>query len=310
MVKPVEFESERIVRWEQNKRFLIPAIAFGVVLIVTVVAALILAGSRGRTFTGGEDTPYSYSWTDNKDGSVLLEVDRSDLPDHLWTVSQESDGIVLASEEEEEEGSVSEETLSPPAFSVKLEPKQASDRASFLLTPIATGRAVLLLDLRHKDNEQDQIYEMTVLAETLEENGKLRASLISVSGAEEQGVTNGGQETAYPYTAELNESGDLLIVVTERKNEENSDPADERTTWECSSDHEEIARVLGVVYGTDDVTAYVGAGTETGRSTVRMTAKSIGVEIALECEAREDGTLLVLSHSSTAEAEAGSDTEK
>ncbi|MBR0311837.1 MAG: hypothetical protein IJQ98_05500, partial [Oscillospiraceae bacterium] len=65
MAKEVVFESERISKWERNTRFVIPAIAFVVVIVIAVVAALIMQGSRGETFTGGEDSPYPYSWTAN-----------------------------------------------------------------------------------------------------------------------------------------------------------------------------------------------------------------------------------------------------
>ena len=303
MAKEVVFESERISKWERNKRFVIPAIAFVVVIVIAVVAALIMQGSRGETFTGGEDSPYPYSWTANKDGSVLLEVDRTASPQYLWNISEESAGVEILSGESTDE---SEESFTLPVLYARPDRSQSGKKASILLTPAMTGRAVLLLDLRHKDNEQDQIYEMTILTEVLEENGKLYANLISITGTEQQGITHGGQETAFPYTISLNESGDLLITVTTQDSEEaqESEEASESVsgtaaTWECVSDNEETVTVLGVLYGADDVTAYVRAGAEAGRCTVRMSAENAGVEITLDCEVREDGTILVLSHDIT-----------
>ena len=297
MAKEVVFESERISKWERNKRFIIPAIAFGVVIIVAVVAALVIQGSRGDTFTGGEDTPYPYTWTMNKDGSVRLEVSRTASPQYLWNISEESTGVAVLSGESANEA---EESFNIPVLSVEPDLKQSGEKASILLTPTMTGRAVLLLDLRHKDDTQDQIYEMTILTEVLEENGKLYANLISITGTEQQGVTHGGQETAFPYTVSLNESGDLLITVTARDSEEEPGSVSEtEASWECVSDNEETAYVLGVLYGADDVTAYVRAGTGAGRCTVRMYAENVGVEITLDCEVREDGTILVLSHDIT-----------
>ena len=303
MAKEVVFESERISKWERNKRFVIPAIAFVVVIVIAVVVALIMQGSRGETFTGGEDSPYPYSWTVNKDGSVLLEVDRSASPQYLWNISEESAGVEILSGESTDE---SVESFTLPVLSARPDRSQSGKKASILLTPTMTGRAVLLLDLRHKDNEQDQIYEMTILTEVLEENGKLYANLISITGTEQQGITHGGQETAFPYTISLNESGDLLITVTTQDSEEapESEEASESVsgtaaTWECVSDNEETVTVLGVLYGADDVTAYVRAGAEAGRCTVRMSAENAGVEITLDCEVREDGTILVLSHDIT-----------
>ena len=303
MAKEVVFESERISKWERNKRFVIPAIAFVVVIVIAVVAALIMQGSRGETFTGGEDSPYPYSWTANKDGSVLLEVDRTASPQYLWNISEESTGVEILSGESTDE---SEESFTLPVLYARPDRSQSGKKASILLTPTMTGRAVLLLDLRHKDNEQDQIYEMTILTEVLEENGKLYANLISITGTEQQGITHGGQETAFPYTISLNESGELLITVTTQDSEEAqvSEEASESVrgtaaTWKCVSDNEETVTVLGVLYGADDVTAYVRAGAEAGRCTVRMSAENAGVEITLDCEVREDGTILVLSHDIT-----------
>ena len=303
MAKEVVFESERISKWERNKRFVIPAIAFVVVIVIAVVAALIMQGSRGETFTGGEDSPYPYSWMANKDGSVLLEVDRTASPQYLWNISEESTSIeILSGESTDESG----ESFTLPVLSAQPDRTQSGEKASILLTPTMTGRAVLLLDLRHKDNEQDQIYEMTILTEVLEENGKLYANLISITGTEQQGITHGGQETAFPYTVSLNESGELLITVTTQDGEEaqESEEASESVSgtaanWECVSDNEETVTVLGVLYGADDVTAYVRAGAEAGRCTVRMSAENAGVEITLDCEVREDGTILVLSHDIT-----------
>lgn len=297
MAKSVVFESERIYRWENNKLFVILAIAFCVVIILAIVAALIIQGSRGKTFTGGEETPYPYTWTANKDGSVRLEVSRSASPDYLWIISQESTGVEIGSEENDSE---SEEPFTPPVLSIEPDLKQSGDKASFLLTPTMTGRAVLLLDLQHQDDAQDQIYEMTILTEVLEENGAPHANLISVSGAERQGVVHGGQETAYPYTVSLNESGDLLIAVMDQDSEGGTESVGvKEMTWDCTSDNEEAAHVLGVLYGSDDVTAYVRAGEEPGHGTVRMFTENADIEITLDCEVREDGTILVLSHDIT-----------
>lgn len=297
MAKSVVFESERIYKWENRKRFVIPAIAFCIVIIVTAVAALIIQGSRGKTFTGGEDTPYPYSWTANKDGSVRLEVSRSASPDYLWVISSESTGVELLSEENADGD---EESFSLPVLSTEPDLKQSGDKASFLLTPKTTGRAILLLNLQYHEDELDQIYEMTILTEVLEENGTLRMNLISVTGREQQGVIHGGQETAYPYTISLNEVGDLLITVMSRDSEESTESDSIlNTKWECTSDNEEVVYPLGLLYGSNDITAYVRAGAETGRCAVRMFSEDAGVEIVLDCEVREDGTFLVLSHGIT-----------
>lgn len=304
MAKTVVFESERISKWEANKHFVILAIAFVVVIIGAVVAALFIRGSRGETFTGGEDTPYPYNWTVNKDGTVRLEVSRSAAPGYLWAVSYESTGIQFLSAESD---GASAESSNFSTLTIKPDKKQADDTSAFILTPTASGRAVLLLDLQREDDEVDLIYEMTILTEVLEENGSLQANLISVSGAEQQGVLRGGQDTPYPYMAGQSDSGELIIVVTKPKSEQGSETAETtdaandltKLSWECTSDNEAIATALGVLYDDEGVIAYVRAGEETGQCTVRMSAKSVGVEIVFECDVREDGTIFITSHGIT-----------
>lgn len=293
MAKTVVFESERISKWESSKRFVIPAIAFVVIIIAAIVAALIIRGSRGETFTGGEDTPYPYNWTVNKDGTIRLEVDRSAAPGYLWAVSYESTGIQILSE-----GSAdASEASILPTLSIKPDAKQANDTSAFLLTPMASGRAVLLLDLQNEGDESDLIYRITILTEVLEEKDALQASLISVSGAQQQSILRGGQDTPYPYMAGMDNSGDLVIVISKSENGQESDTTDlSRMQWECTIDNESIATSLGVLCEEDAVVAHVRAGEEVGQCAVRVSAKNPEVEIVLECEVREDGSFLVVNH--------------
>lgn len=274
MAKDVLFESERYTYWQSKKRFVIPAIAFVVVLAIAVVVALFLRDSHSERFTGGEDTPYPYAWAVSKNGVITLEIDESAAPGYSFIVSEETD--------------LGDELV--PIYSLQTDGKQSGGKAKYVLTPQAPGRVALVLDLMNDEQPDEAIYRMTFIADAQAENGTLHGELLSVTGAELQGTLFGGADTAYPYSIYQNESGDLLITVqqTEAANNE---------MWYCISDREEVADVLGMLGEADGgATAYVRAGTETGSCTLRLLSETAGVEITVECERRADGSIYVLSH--------------
>ena len=87
MAKNVVFESERYEKRQIFKRIGIPlAVVIGAILIAVVVA-LIVRGGRGKPVSGGEDTPYPYTWTANRNGSVTLVLDRAAAPGYIWSAS-------------------------------------------------------------------------------------------------------------------------------------------------------------------------------------------------------------------------------
>lgn len=274
MAKDMVFESERYSRRQSSKRFVVPAIAFALVLAVAVVYALFLRGSRTERFTGGEDTPYPYAWEVSRDGVISLEVDSSAAQGYAFAVSEETD---LGGE------------LSP-IYTLQTNGRQSNGKEAFILTPQASGRAALVLDLVNDAQPDDAIYRMTLIVNALEENGAFSGELLSVTGAELQGAQYGGEGTAHPYSIYRSESGDLLITV------QRTETADDEM-WFCVSDREEVVDVLGVLDEADGgATAYLRAGTETGSCTVTLLSEDAGVQITAECERREDGTIYVLSH--------------
>ena len=289
MAKEVLFESERYVKRQSIKRWLFPVAGILILTGIAIAVVLLLRG-RQEVLSGGEDTPYPYTWTVGKNGAVLLELDRSAAPGYVWRQSGVSPAVSVIGEESEE----------------------GKDR--FTITPEGEGRFMLSFLLRNEGDETERIYELVFLAETGEQNGQLRTAPASVVGKPLQEKLRGGEDAGFPYTIKTDEDGDLAIAVllpggSEETAEFNpeGEPAEEdalaveereepQSDWNCASGDEGIALPLGVIYGDDAITGYFRPGSKEGTVTVQMKDAVSGACITAECENAE-GSLRVLSHS-------------
>lgn len=287
MAKDLEFESERYEKRQSIKRWAIPAAALLAVVAVAVVVALILRANRGKVFAGGEDTPYPYRWTENKNGSVSLEIDRSSSPGSLWTAPEEAPGLAV-------------------------EASQSGEKTVFTLTPREEGRTVLTLALL--DETGDRLSEVYVLADAAYEGETLALRLGSVGEKQLTGTVRGGEDTPFPYSVRADGSGDLLVTVTPALRPEEEEARDAiaaipegeaaegieasgtpSSDWRCESGDEAVAAVLGVIAAGDGITAYLRPGAA-GSARVRLYDDLTGASLTLELASDGNGTLQVLSH--------------
>ena len=183
---------------------------------------------------------------------------------------------------------------------------QEESRTCFTLTPLREGRSFLEFTLVREGEEEDRIYELSVLAEITESGRSLRSELLSASGRQLQGMLRGGEGTDHPYLVRMDDEGDLVVIVTDNTPEpeepeedsgEDTDSDLKEEGWSCVTEDESIVKVLGVVTTDDGAAAYLRAGTEPGTVRVRMTDTVSGTEIILDLEADGRGTLLLLDHS-------------
>lgn len=284
MADKIVFDSERLEKRQQLKRWLIPAAALLIVILIAAVIALIVRGSRESSVAGGMDTDYPYTWASGKDGSILLEIDRSAAPGYRW-IAAEGETQMSVSEQQDD----------------------AAGKTRFTLSPREEGRTVLTFRLCRPGDETDRIYVISALAETTVSGKSLRSALLSVSGRPLQGTVRGGEETDYPYLLYTDADGDLVLVVTDNrpvpeeeeemtdKPEDSSEKKDEG--WSCVSENEAVAQVLGVITRENTAAAYLRAGSEPGSVLVRMADSVSGTEIVLELEADGSGALMLLDHS-------------
>ena len=287
MAKDVVFESERYEKRQSAKRFLFPAIGILAVAVIAVAVTLLLR-SRTTVISGGEDTPYPYTWTVNKNGTATLELDHSASPDYVWRLLSVS-----------------------PALSVQPEGDRQENKTSFTLTPESEGRMMAAFVLERGDDELDRAYELSFLVEAESAKGRLNASPVSAAGKPLQGVVRGGGESAFPYTILTDADGDLAVTVRIAEPEEGGEgdeaaPEEEAAgegvedvsyDWDGISSDEAAALPLGVIYGDYDITAYFRPGAVSGSVTLLVTEALTGTQITIECENSGEGSLQVISHS-------------
>lgn len=284
MADKIVFDSERFEKRQKLKRWLIPAAALLIVVLIAAAIALIVRGGRGTPVNGGGDTNYPYTWTVGKDGSILLELDRSAAPGYRW----------IAAEGETQ-------------MSVSVQQDDAAGRTRFTLTPQGEGRTVLTFRLCRPGDEADRIYVLSALAETALDGRSLRSTLLSVSGRPLQGTVRGGEGTDFPYLVYTDADGDLVLAVTdnrpvpEEEEEETGETGQngekKEEGWSCVSENEAVAEVLGVIARENTAAAYLRAGADTGAVLVHMADSVSGTEIILELEADGSGALILLDHS-------------
>ena len=280
MAKDVEFESEKLVRRQKIMRFVLPLAALVVVVLLTVAVALIIRGERGETFTGGEDTLYPYAWSIERDGSILLEIDQSASPGYSWTATREEAGISVEKTRTQREG-----------------------KARFSIKPTYAMRSTVTFRLVPDGGEGDAIYEMTLLLESLPEGEKLVSGLLGVNSQPLQETVTGGEDSSFPYFIRMDEDGDLTISVSEIKADSEETLFSSDSIWECVSDNEEIAEVIGVISEGGATTAYIRPGLTAGTCTVCMSEVISGTEIIVECENGGNRSLVAVDHTLLLEGE-------
>ena len=280
MAKNVVFESERYEKRQVFKRIGIPlAVVIGAI-VIAVVVALIVRGGRGKPISGGEDTPYPYTWTANRNGSVTLVLDRAAAPGYFWTASTAIPEMGIAAKQDVPEG-----------------------KTQFTLTPKEAGRYVLEFRLQRENDPEDCIFAWTVLSDASFDGKTMRASLLSLSGRRLAGVARGGEDTLCPYQIRQDEDGDLMVIITDMEPDEEEEETDEEdldkkpTGWQCEPADEAVAEYLGLIMDDETVTVYLRGGTTPGRTRVRIWKVETGTELTVELELDENGALVPLEHS-------------
>ncbi len=269
------FQSEKLEKRRRLARVWIPVGALCAVAVIAVVAGLLLGGTRTEVVTGGEDTPYPYTWTASTGGSVTLELSQQGAPQGAcWQVLEDSTGL---------ETGAAQETSA--VFRVKNESKAGQNTGRITLEAVNPGRALLSLGLRAEGAEL--AYRWTLMAQVSEENGSRTAALLSAGSTGFQETVTGSGEAGIPYT--IGSDGETGLIVR-------MELAGMEGTWACVSDQENVARPTGVFWTETGIQAGLLAGGEAGNTTVRLINDITSTELTLICSVGEDGVLRVLSH--------------
>lgn len=262
------FDSERQMLRAEKKRRLIPLLALAAILVLVVVVVLILRGCRAETHTGGEITDYPYTWTLKSNGDTQLVIPHGDLPNGHWDLK---DG---------------EESL--PVLRVSREEKEQKGGTVFTLHPEAAGRCLITFILKGADDAVIPNYQMIILAEVTETDGRLSAAPLNAAGTGFQPELVGGGDGGSSYRIHSDSAGDLVL----------SYPASEtETDWTYEIlQGENSLRVLGLLYEDGNMNAYLRAGANPGPSTLLLKSELAYATITLSLQTGTDGSLKVVSH--------------
>ncbi len=299
--KELVFESDRIEKKRKILRILVPACIIAGILLLTVVIALIVNANRKRKFTGGEDTPYPYRWTENKDGSILLEIKRPTRSDYRWKSNSTSEDILKITSA-----------------------KASGDRVGFLLTPGNTGRVYAEFYLqKDAENAAGRVYEIVYTAEVTENNGALKTTFLDDTGRELPKTAAGGETEGFPYEIYFVQQSELEIRLTDKSDVPAPDQSDggeavatlpegvtrEETQppetdapgkafyeWECISSNEEVIRPVDTVFEDGLVTARLALTGKAGVAEIMLIAEVIGEQLIVGITVSEDGTVEISSH--------------
>lgn len=307
MSKDLVFESDKLENKKKIRRILIPVAALVLILTVAVIIAVILGKNKPVVYNGGENTPYPYSWTENKDGSLIFYLPKSQTEGYDWTAASSVPDVVKAE-----------------AYG-----KAPENMSAYTITPLAFGRTLFRFNLQNTASDtadEDQIYSLELIMDVLQENEQLRTVIVSGGSRSLPGVVKGGEAEGYPYQIAL--SGDRRTLVislhdgSPAREQEYIDsvtaplpsgfedmtlpetsPAENASIiviegnnrWKCFSSAEEVASVDGVHTDGRQVGAQLTIGMEAGRSEIRLFCDSIGRALVFTLESGEDYSVTVSS---------------
>lgn len=261
MTKTPVFSSEKLVKKQHARRFIMIGAA-ALILIAIVIGAVFLSKScADRTHTEGGDLPFPYTWAEAPGGGVTLRISREGAEGRVWRV-------------EDAGASFGAVTLSPA--------KQRSSDTEIKIAPANAGRAIIKLVLGDENGKARDSHEMDLLVEAYTEGKQLRCRVLSASCRAVQGDIT-AEEGDFPYRIHKDEDGDVVIAV---------DTAG-FTDWECTSTNENAAELLGLVYENGAACAYLRAGSEPGTSEIVLKSSSEGKQLRAVIELSADGGFAV-----------------
>lgn len=270
------FESEKLLKKQRKKRILL-IVVLGVVILLAAASAALLAGRcSGRTHTGGEELPFTYTWREAADGSAAITVSTEGEEALSWRVTDPGDSFGC----------------------VGIEPSgSGKGGSSFKLTPIKEGRSAAVITLGGDGADK---YAMELLTEAYADGPKLRCRVLNASCRRVQTEMRAEGDVSYHIYTDAD--GDTVIEVESGC-----------TDWECISSNEAAAAVIGVINGDGCVKAYIRSGGEPGEAEVTLESAADGKKLTAAFTLGSDGGLIcsnVLASAEptaepTAEAEPG-----
>ena len=261
------FDSERQAQKEHRQRMLLPLLIVLALVVLLVVAIILIRSNKTERVRMGEGSPYPFSWSQEKDGTLSLYLTHASQPDHRWAV-----------------GTDMEES---PTVSLQRAEKEQEDSTVFVLTPKEAGRALLKFELLREENPDDVVYELNLQTETMDAGeGKTSLRVLGFAGLQRQ--ISLPEEAAADESLNLGIQSDGLLCV--------SFPIQKgQIDWYAESSDEETVLPVELTSADNVLTAYLRGGEKPGEAKVTFHSDYAGQEMILTVQCREDGSLQVLS---------------
>ncbi len=177
-----------------KRKILTAAIVLGAVVLIGMILFLSTRKREGL-FTGGEDTPYPYAWTEEKDGTVLVRPCRDIPAGFAWAVT-DLDASIAAAAEQSVEG-----------------------RQAFLLTPVGAGDCFFILALTGGEDGEEQLCRLVMTVEVTGRK-KLKAAVAGHRAELPEGVLRGGEDFGAPYRIWTGDNGSLELRLADTEGAE------------------------------------------------------------------------------------------
>ncbi len=173
----------------RNKKAIIITLAvLAVMIAATAAVAIILRVRGGARFSGADDAPYPYFWTEKKDGTIALSMKTGKAEGAMWSLDG-TDGDILEITAGETKRGTSEMTL----------------------TPVEVGRVQATFALM---SGEERLAELSLTVAVSDTDGYYAATVDAHRERALQATVRGGEETGHPFTVRGGDEG-LTIFVEE-----------------------------------------------------------------------------------------------
>ncbi len=179
-----------------KRNMLTAAVILAAVALIGLILFLGGRKTREELFTGGEDTPYPYAWTAEKDGTLLVRP-CGDIPEGFaWAVTELDESVIAAAAEQTADG-----------------------LQAFRLTPAGAGDCFFILALIGGEDGEEELCRLIM---TVEVTGtkKPRAAVIGHRAEVTEGILRGGEDFGAPYRVWTGENGSLELRLTDAEGAE------------------------------------------------------------------------------------------
>lgn len=223
--------------------------------------ALLMAASLGgcsKRFSGGEDTPYPYEWTEKSNGTIVLSIDSAAAPDSEW-VPQDYDNSVLDISEQEVKG----------------------DHRTCVITPKITGTTTEVTFACEKQVGPltEHSFEIHFL---LQPGKKDRLTVAEHTETAFSGLQVRGEDTDAPYYYQTEKDGTLSVYIE-------CDQTD--AIWTKSSTDDSVATAVRQDV-LEDGAWYVIQPKGKGKAVITMQDTVSGVKVSIPVTVDENSNVL------------------